>query len=120
VGAVMVVPMDPGLQGPVAGGIGAVQPPVGPLLQQGPVEPLHLPVRLRPIGPGVLMAHASVSQRRPEQPAAVADPVVGEHAVDADAVQGEPAVGAAPEPSAGLGPLVRVHLHVSFGVRLDV
>src|SRR5215218_9695873 len=56
VGAVMVVPVNPGLQGAVAGGVGAVQPPIRPLLQQGPVEPLHLAVRLRPIGPGALVA----------------------------------------------------------------
>src|SRR5215211_9287149 len=57
-GSVMVVPMDPGLQGTVAGGVGAVQPPIGPLLQQGPVAPLHLPVGLRPVGPGAPMPHA--------------------------------------------------------------
>src|SRR5215216_7123417 len=80
VGPVMVVPVNPGLQGPVAGRVGAVQPPIRPLLQQGPVEPLHLAVRLRPIGPGALVAYAGVGQRGPEQPAAVADPVIGEYA----------------------------------------
>ena len=73
----MVVPVDPARQGTVAGGVGAIQPPIGPLLQQGAVKPLHLAVRLRPVGPGALVAHAGVGQRRPEQPAAVADPVVG-------------------------------------------
>src|SRR5829696_4915275 len=75
-GSVMVVPMDPGLQGTVAGGVGAVQPPIGPLLQQGPVEPLYLAVRLWSVGTSALVAHAGVGQRRREQPAAVADPVV--------------------------------------------
>jgi len=58
VGSVMVVPMDPRLQGPVAGGVGAIQPPIRPLLQQGAVEPLHLPIGLRPIGPGAPMPDA--------------------------------------------------------------
>ena len=47
VGAVHVVPVDPARQGAVAGGVGAVQPPIGPLLEQGAVEPLRLPVRPR-------------------------------------------------------------------------
>jgi hypothetical protein len=76
VGSVMVVPMYPGLQGTIAGSVGAVQPPIGPLLQQGPVEPLRLPIRLGPIRSSALVAHAGVEQRRPEQPTAVADPVV--------------------------------------------
>jgi hypothetical protein len=46
VGSVMVVPMDPGLQGVITGGVGAVQPLVRPLLGRGAVEPLHLAVRL--------------------------------------------------------------------------
>ena len=58
------------------------------------------------------MAYAGCGQRRPEQPAAVADPVIGEHAVDGDAVQGEPVVGAAPEPGAALGPLVAQDLDI--------
>src|SRR5215211_6179625 len=66
VGAVHVVPVDPGWQGTVAGGVGAVQPPIGPLLEQGPVEPLHLPIGLWPIWSGALMTHAGVGQRRPE------------------------------------------------------
>src|SRR5829696_3025392 len=85
-GSVMVVPMGPGLQGTVAGGVGAVQPPIGPLLQQGPVEPLYLAVRLWSVGTSALVAHAGVGQRRREQPAAVADPVVGQHAGHGDAV----------------------------------
>ena len=66
VGSVMVVPVDPGLQGMVAGGVGAVQAPIGPLLQHGPVEPLHLAVRLGSVGPGALVAYAGVEQRRSE------------------------------------------------------
>ena len=104
-----VVLMDPGWQGAVAGGVGAVQPPIGPLLQQGAVEPLDLAVGLRPIGSGALVAHTSVGQRHPEQPAAVADAVVGQHPSDGHAVQREPAVGAAPEPGAGRGPIVTRH-----------
>jgi uncharacterized membrane protein (DUF485 family) len=113
VGAVHVVPVNPRLQGTVAGGVGVVQPPIRPLLQQGPVEPLHLPVGLRPVGTSALVAHAGVEQRRPKQSAAVADPVVGQHPGHSDAVHGEPAVGAAPEPGAGLGPLITQDLHIS-------
>ena len=66
------------------------------------------------------MAHAGGGQRRPEQPAAVADPVVAKHAVDGDAVQGEPVVGAAPAPSAALGPLVTQDLDLGQpGVVVD-
>jgi LuxR family maltose regulon positive regulatory protein len=120
VGTVMVVPVDPGLQGSVTGGVGAIQPPIGPLLQQGAVEPLHLPVGLRPIRPGPLVAYAGVGQRGPEQPAAVADPVVGEHALGGDAMLGEPAVGAPPEPSAALSPLVAQEFHIGqAGVVVD-
>ena len=43
VSAVMVIPMNPGLQGTVAGGVGAVRPPIGPLLQQGAVDRSTLP-----------------------------------------------------------------------------
>jgi len=86
VGAVHVVPVDPGQQGAVAGGVGAVQPLIGPLLEQGPVEPLHLPIRLRPVGSGALVTHAGVGQRGPEQAATVTDPVVGQHPGDGDAV----------------------------------
>jgi hypothetical protein len=74
-GAVYVVPVDPGRQGAVAGGVGAVQPPIGPLLQQGAVEPLDFAVGLRPVGSGGLVAHTGVDQRRSEQAAAVADAV---------------------------------------------
>jgi hypothetical protein len=35
VATVMVVGVDPGLQGSITGGIGGVQPPGGPLLQMG-------------------------------------------------------------------------------------
>jgi hypothetical protein len=40
-----------------------------------------------------LVADAGVEQRRPQEPAAVADPVVGQHPGHGDAVHGEPAVG---------------------------
>jgi hypothetical protein len=120
VGAVHVVPVDPGWQGTVAGDVGSVQPPIRPLLEQGPVEPLHLPIGLWPIWSGALMTHAGVGQRRPEEAAAVADAVVGQHAVDGDAVQGEPVMGTAPEPGAGLGPLVPQDLHIGqAGVGID-
>ena len=118
-GPVMVGPMDPGPQGTVAGGVGA-DAADRPLLQQGPVEPLHLAVRLGPVGPGALVGHAGVGQRRPEQAAAVADPVVGQDLDHRDAVQGEPAVAAAPEPGAALGPLVTQDLDIGqAGVVVD-
>jgi hypothetical protein len=87
VGAVHVVPVDPARQGMVAGGVGPVQPLIGPLLEQGPVEPLHLPIGLWPIGSGALVVDAGVGQRGSEQAAAVADAVVGQHPGDGDAVQ---------------------------------
>jgi hypothetical protein len=66
------------------------------------------------------MPHANVSQRGLEQPAAVADPVVGQHPGHQDAVQGEPVVGAAPEAGAARGPLVAQDLDIGqAGVVVD-
>ena len=79
-----------------------------------------LPFVWGPIGPGALVAHASVGQRGPEQSAAIADPVVAQYTSHRDAVQGKPAVGAAPEAGAGLGPLVAQDLHIGqAGVVVD-
>jgi hypothetical protein len=118
--SLVIVGPQPAAEGSAALVVGAVGAPIGPLLEQGAVEPLHLAVRLRPVRPSSPVPHVEVSQCRPEQPAAVADPVVGEHAVDGDAVQGEPAVGTAPEPGAGLSPLVAQHLHIGqAGVVID-
>jgi hypothetical protein len=49
--AVIVEPQPPG-EGPAAFGVGAVQPPVGPLIEQGLVEPLDLAVGLGPVAAG--------------------------------------------------------------------
>jgi hypothetical protein len=66
------------------------------------------------------VADAGCGQGGLEQAAAVADAVVGQHPSDGDAVQGEPVVGAAPEPGAGLGPLVAQDLHIGqAGVVVD-
>jgi hypothetical protein len=66
------------------------------------------------------MPYTTVSQRGLEHAAAVADPVVGQHAGHGDAVHGEPAVGAAPEPSAGLSALVAQDLDIGqAGVIID-
>jgi hypothetical protein len=58
------------------------------------------------------VAHAGGGQRGPEQPAAVADPVVVQDPEHRDGVPGEPVVGAAPEPGAGLGRLLAQDLHL--------
>ena len=50
---VIVEPQPPG-EGPAALGVGAIQPGVGPFLQQGAVEPLHLAIGLGPIAAGPL------------------------------------------------------------------
>jgi hypothetical protein len=62
------------------------------------VEALHLAVGLWPIRLGEGLAEATG--------VAVAAGVVGQHALDGDAVGGEERRGAAQEPRAGLAPLV--------------
>src|SRR5690349_8445786 len=49
VSAVMVVGVQPVWQGSAAFGVGAVGLGVGPFVEQGAVEPLHLAIGLRPV-----------------------------------------------------------------------
>src|SRR4029450_10260859 len=65
VGAVHVVAVNPRWQGALSGGGGPVQPPVGPLLEHGPVEPLDFAVGLWPIRTGALVADAVAASAAP-------------------------------------------------------
>jgi hypothetical protein len=74
VGAAHTVSVDPGLQARSQAALErtAAHTPIPPAGSGCSVQPA---VRLRPIVRGARTAYAGVGQRRPEQPAAVSDPV---------------------------------------------
>jgi hypothetical protein len=116
----MVIPVQPGWQGRPAGPLGAVGAGVGPLGQQGPVEPLDLAVGGWPVGPGPLVGHPLGGQQLPPGVAAVAGAVVGQDPLDGDPAFGEPGTRPGPEPAGGPGLLIRVDLGVGQpGVVVD-
>ncbi len=82
-------------------GVAGVGPGVGPLLEGGAVEPLHLRVGLRPIRPGPLVLDI-LAQGRGEQFGAVASAVVGEHSLNRDPNGVEIGVRPLPERCRGL------------------
>jgi hypothetical protein len=85
VGTSVIVEGQPGLEGLAAFGVGRIGPPVGPLLLEGAVEPLHLAIGLRPIGPGALEADAQVGGGLQEHlGVGVGLGVVGQHPLNGD------------------------------------
>jgi PAS domain-containing protein len=60
VGTVMVVQVQPGVQGGGAFLVGPVGPLVGPLVEHRAVDALHLAVGLRPVGPGEALLSAEL------------------------------------------------------------
>jgi len=77
------------------------------------VEALHLAVGLWPIRLGEALLSAEFGDGLAEATGvAVVAGVVGQHALDGDAMGGEERRGAAQEPRAGLAPLVGQDLHV--------
>jgi hypothetical protein len=64
----MVVQMQPVVQGGGSLLVAGVDPDVGPLGQQGPVEPLDLAVGLGPIGSGALMVAPLAARAAPNRP----------------------------------------------------
>src|SRR5215218_2257362 len=108
----MVVEVQPAGQGAGPGGLGGVDPDVGPFDEQCAVEPFDLAVGLGPVGPGPLVPHAVRGAGRGPLPGPVAGPVVGQDPFDGDAVAGEPGDRPGPEGGCGVGLLVGQHLGV--------
>jgi hypothetical protein len=104
VGAVVIVEMEPPLERLGALCVGAVDPDVGPLFEEGAVEALNLPVGLRSAGSGERVGGSG--ECLSEGIASIARAVVGQDPFDADAVVGEPAVGSDPELGGGEPALV--------------
>jgi hypothetical protein len=58
VGSVVIVVVQPGLEGLAAGGFAVVEAGVGPAVGQGAVEAFDLAVGLWPVGPGAFVDDA--------------------------------------------------------------
>src|SRR4029450_3825231 len=82
VGPVVVRPVQPGIKGGPAGLFAPIEPPVGPALDQGAVEPLDLAVGLGPVGPGVLGGDAELLADLAPAVAAIAAAIVGQDPLD--------------------------------------
>jgi hypothetical protein len=87
---------------------------------QGAVEAFDLPVRLRPVGPGLLRCDAEVGAGVAPQVRLVAAAVVGQHALDGDAAVGKPGHGVLEDLGRGFLGFVVVGLDVGdAGVVVD-
>ncbi len=98
-GSVVIVGVEKPVDRAAAGVIGPLGPDVGPFLEQGPVEPFDLAVRLRPAGPNPHVLHAQVRQGLTEG-----------HGLDVDAVCGEERVRPRVEAGTRVAGLVREDL----------
>ena len=100
--SLVIVEPQPAGEGSMAFGVGVIEPGVGPLLQQGAVEPLDLAVGLGPIGPGPLEPDPQPSGRLSKgQRLGVGLGVVGQHPLDDHAMLGEERGRLDQEPGAG-------------------
>ena len=118
--AVVIVVVQPAGEFGQAVGLAGVGPCVGPLGDQGPVEPLDLAVGLGRVGPGVLVRDAGVLECLVEGFGPVAGAVVGQDPLDGDALAGEPGLGPGPEPGGGVLALIAEDLDVGqAGVVVD-
>jgi hypothetical protein len=107
---VIVEPQPPG-EGAAALVVAVIQPGVGPLLQEGAVEPLHLAVGLGPIGSGPLEPDPQPSGRlSKDHRLGVGLGVVGQHPLDDHAVLGEEGGRFDQEPGRGRPGLIRQEL----------
>jgi hypothetical protein len=105
--AVMVVQMEPVVQGSGAFAVGSVGAHIGPFGQQGAVEALDLAVGLGPVGAGEALDRSEVGDDLLELAAvAVGEGVVGQHPLDGDAMAGEEHPGPAEEPRAAVAALI--------------
>ena len=84
--ASMVVVPEPAVKGGGAFAAGAVDRAVGPAVEQGADEAFGFPVCLWPVGAGAEVADAEPAAGECVHDAAVAAAVVGEYALDDDAV----------------------------------
>lgn len=106
-GAVMVVDVQPRRQGLGATLIGRIGSDVGPFLEQGAVEALHLAVGLGVPGLREALDRAALQNRSSERKGtAVHLSVVGEDTLDRDAVGGEKRGRPGPERSCSRGTFV--------------
>ena len=80
----MVVRMEEMRKGPGPVALSPVGPAIRPLLLEGEVEPLDLPIGLGSVGPTV--AVLDVSEGLVEELSPVTEAVVGQHPLDDDAV----------------------------------
>ena len=99
----VVVDVDPVLQGLVAVVFGEVGAGVDPFFGQGPVEPFDFAVGLGPVGPGPDMF--DVTEGALEGSGSVSVPVVGHDRFDGDAMVSEELLGPLPE-TAQVSPLM--------------
>jgi len=116
----VIVRVEPVLEGSGAGSVRAVEADIGPLLQQGAVETFYLAVGLRSIGAGATVSRPEFSASAGEETTAVGRTVVGEDRLDGNRTLGKPDLGAGPESNDGLGSLVVQDLAVGkTGVVID-
>ena len=117
--SVMVVAMEPAVKCPGPGGLAAVGPDVGPLLEKGPVESLYLSIGLGPIRAAVAVLDPGFASAWLKS-SLVGERVVGHHPLDHDAVGPEEGLGSPPEGRGGGPGLVGEHLGVGqAGVVVD-
>lgn len=102
VAAVVVVGVEEACQGYGAFLAGGVGPPVGPLVKEGAVEAFDLAVGLRPVGADLLVGDAGRGQGLGEQLGLVAGAVIGQDAIDGDALVREERVRPFPESDGGV------------------
>src|SRR4051812_50001970 len=102
----MVVVVQPAVKGGGAFGAGAVERAVGPAAEHGSDEALSLAVGLRAVGAGAQVADAHGATRDRVHRRAVGRAIVGDQALDDDAVAGEKNPPAPPESERGGGPLL--------------
>src|SRR5699024_810372 len=88
--SVLVVVVQPRLEGVAAFLLAAVAAGVGPPVGHGPVESLHFPVGLRPVRSGSLRGDRQRLARVPPQVGPVRATVVRQNSSDSDARHGEP------------------------------
>jgi hypothetical protein len=101
-----IVEPQPASQGAATFGVAAVQPGVGPLIQQGLVEPLDLAIGLGPVAAGALAPDPQPSRGLGKQHrVGVGLGVVGQDSLDPHPVLGEEPSRLDQEAGAGLGGL---------------
>src|ERR1700752_3860953 len=102
----MVVGVKPGLECGAPSGFGSVGECVGPLIEQGAVEPLDFSVGLGPVGADALVGDPGGGQGVAPGERPVARAVVGHDPLDDDSGGGVKGAGAVPERDGGVLALI--------------